>query len=469
MSFLKKFLDPSKEGPGVSKEHKESGIGRFFRILKSKFWKICSLNLIFIACLIPLIVMSVVIFNITPLSDKSVIEEYLYSNNVSPQFSGIVEKYIESYKPNEKVMVQINASLANIIDTVNKVNPELITDGTVGFDNSKFNKETSNKLVLQIEGLLNTIEKDRFKLEFSSTDKKWSVVDTKSNDYILTSVSVKDGTLSINDYIPNNYTEYFYWVLVLLPFALIGPATAGIVKVSRDFVREEPVFLFSDFKDAAKKNFWPSLVISIIQYFAVAIIINAVSLYYSYLNSGWIYLIGFAGSLFLAFLFIAMHFYIMLMQVTLKLSLKNIYKNAFFFSIICLIRNTLLIVGFAVSIFLIWLLFFIGQAYTLILGFLLLLISTFLIAFAFFVVMYAVYPPVKRVIIDPYYEQHKEETAMGIKMASEEKEPTSHANKESENINSNNSDSTDEESDYVYHNGRMIHRSALESETLFKD
>ena len=257
--------------------------------------------------------------------------------------------------------------------------------------------------------------------------------------------------------------DYFYWVLVLLPFALIGPITAGAVKVSRDFVREEPVFLFSDFRDAVKKNFFPSLIISAVQYAAGAIIINAISLYYAYFDGHWIYMVGFAAALLMAFLFIAMHFYIMLMQVTLKLSLKKIYKNAFYFSIICLLRNIFLVIGLAALLFLLWLAFNFGMAFPLVMAFLVLIVLTFLIGFVFFVVMYAVYPPIKRVVIDPYYAEHKEETSEMLKKSSSNDKNSEDASKDESD------DEILQESEYVYHNGRMVHRSTLESEMLFKD
>ena len=262
---------------------------------------------------------------------------------------------------------------------------------------------------------------------------------------------------------PGGYVDYFYWVLVLLPFAFIGPIMAGVIKVTRDFVREEPVFLFSDFIDGAKKNFFPSIVISAIQYFISAIVLNAILLYYSYLGNGFIYTFAFAASLFLAFIFIAMNFYVMLMQVTLKLSLKKIFKNAFFFSIICLFRNILLLVAFIAVILLYIVLFIVGQAYGLVLGFTMLSVLGFLIELMIYVLISAVYPPIKRIVIDPYYEAHKEETSAAIT----DKEVI--ADKTSELQTSSEPNSEADESEYVYHNGRMIHRSALENDTLFRD
>ncbi len=466
MSFLSKFFNYNKEGPGVKKEETESGIGRFFRILVSKFWKICTLNMLYVVCLIPIVAMCVGIYNLTPLSDTTITEKYLDTIHVSGEYRRIVNKYIRVCEIDDVTMTKINTKIGALIETVNSVNPEVITDGTISYNPKKYNEEINKKLYAQFTDILNTIEKDRFTVEYDKDSNAWSVIDKNHNDFIFTKISVTDGELAVTDGLPDSYLDYFYWVLVLLPFALIGPITAGAVKVSRDFVREEPVFLFSDFRDAAKKNFWPSLAISAIQYIAAAIIINAISLYYSYIDGHWIYMIGFAAALFMAFMFISMHFYIMLMQVTLKLNLRKIYKNAFYFSIICLIRNIFLVIGLAALLFLLWLVFNFGMAFPLLMAFLVLIVLTFLIGFVFFVIMYAVYPPIKRVVIDPYYAEHKEETSDILKKDS--KSALNDSNSEDKS-NDEAEDESSQESEYVYHNGRMVHRSTLENEILFKD
>ena len=463
MDFLSKFFNYNKEGPGVTKNETETGLGKFFRILVSKFWKICTLNMLYVVCLIPIIAMCVGLYNITPLSEMTTTEKYLETVHVASEYKRMADKYIRVCGIDDATMVKINSKIGALIETVNSVNPEVITDGSISYEAKKYNAEINKKIYAQFTDILNTIENDRFTVEYDKETDAWSVIDKKHNDFIFTKISVADGKLSVTDGLPDSYTDYFYWVLVLLPFALIGPITAGAVKVSRDFVREEPVFLFSDFRDAVKKNFFPSLIISTVQYIAGAIIINAISLYYAYFDGHWIYMVGFAAALLMAFLFIAMHFYIMLMQVTLKLSLKKIYKNAFYFSIICLVRNIFLVIGLAALLFLLWLAFNFGMAFPLVMAFLVLIVLTFLIGFVFFVVMYAVYPPIKRVVIDPYYAEHKEETSEMLKKSSSN-------DKNAEDSSKDTSDNEiSQESEYVYHNGRMVHRSTLESEMLFRD
>ncbi len=466
----------NKFGPGVTKENTEGSVAKFFRILKSKFWKMCTLNLLLTACMIPIIAASFGIYSALPLSDTTATEEFLNSNelldgrSVSYDFRNIINKYCSAYQLSEKAMTELNIELSKIIITVDKVNPDLLTDGISEFDMSKYSDEVKEEVRQELSAALEVIGPGRFSITFDNDEKCWKIIDTV-NDYILTTAYFNDGKMSINDYIAEGYTDYFYWALVLLPLVLLGPVLAGIVRVTRDFVREEPVFLFSDFMDTIKKNWKQSLVISFVFYLVSVIIVNAVSIYYSFINNGWLYLIAFAASLMLGYIFISMHFYILLMQVTLKLGLKQIYKNAFFFSIICLFRNLLLIIGFAAALFLFYLLFILGQAIGLILAFMFLITVSFIVEFAIYIIIYVTYPPIKRIIIDPYYEEHKEETSEALKKNDDDNvSSTTQDDAGREETSAYDNEKAEEElPEYVYHNGRMVHRSALENDSLFKD
>ena len=67
------------------------------------------------------------------------------------------------------------------------------------------------------------------------------------------------------------------------------------------------------------------------------------------------------------------------------------------------------------------------------------------------------FPAIKKYIIDPYYMQNPEETLEGSKTE--------------ENTETDGEEEVNDQpkSEYVYHNGRMIHRSALEEDALFDD
>ena len=59
------------------------------------------------------------------------------------------------------------------------------------------------------------------------------------------------------------YSSIFYMLLYLFPcIAITGPCTAGLSYVTRNWARDEHAFIWTDFKDAVKKNWKIPLVIS---------------------------------------------------------------------------------------------------------------------------------------------------------------------------------------------------------------
>jgi len=77
----------------------------------------------------------------------------------------------------------------------------------------------------------------------------------------------------------------------------------------------------------------------------------------------------------------------------------------------------------------------------------------------FFLITYMAYPSLKRFVIDPYYEENKHETAEGMVAAEAKEEMNADQEYKAE----------DDTPEYVYHNGRMVHRSVFENENLFDD
>ena len=139
----------------------------------------------------------------------------------------------------------------------------------------------------------------------------------------------------------------FLYILFCLPVVTIGPATAGMTYVLRNFANEQHSFLFSDFWDSFKSNFKQSFIYSILS--LIATVLLSVSIYYYYinLNQNKFYYLPFVVSVSIAIIFIFMNYYVYLMIVTLDLKLKAIIKNAFIFSVLGVKTNiiTFLILG----------------------------------------------------------------------------------------------------------------------------
>ncbi len=109
-----------------------------------------------------------------------------------------------------------------------------------------------------------------------------------------------------------------------------GPATAGITYVMRNYSREEHAWVWTDFKDSIKDNFKQAIVVFLID--IVMLMLFYVGLiYYSQPGSamGVLRYIMYAIML----IYTMMHLYIYPLLVTFKLSLADIYRNAFLFAI----------------------------------------------------------------------------------------------------------------------------------------
>lgn len=128
-------------------------------------------------------------------------------------------------------------------------------------------------------------------------------------------------------------------ILMCIPVITVGPAQAGFTYVLRNYGREEHAWIWSDFKEHALKNFKQSMIISVIDAVIILIVSIDIHLYGSLGLSSQI--TNVINSLFvLSFvIFMIMHMYIYPLLVTFELSIKQVYKNAFIFSIIKIIPN----------------------------------------------------------------------------------------------------------------------------------
>ena len=127
----------------------------------------------------------------------------------------------------------------------------------------------------------------------------------------------------------------------------IGPFAAGYTYILRNFSREEHAFLLGDFKEHARKNLKQSLIVSLINIIMTFLIIFD-TVWFANQGKGTdglnIYKIA-TILLFISFgLFSMMNMYIYPMMITVELSIKNLYKNAFIFSILKLIPNLIFMI-----------------------------------------------------------------------------------------------------------------------------
>lgn len=254
--------------------------------------------------------------------------------------------------------------------------------------------------------------------------------------------------------------------VALLPLIFMGPITAAITKICRDFVRREPGFLYEDFKLALKSNFKQSLVLGLIQYIVVWGLYIAIPFYYAGMSQtqggeSIFFTAGLGISFFVGIIFIFMSYYLYMMCVTLKLKIKELFKNALIFSFLCLVKNLLL--SFILAAFLVLVAFMcyytIIWQNALIYGFMIMFFMLIFFGFIAYTTSFFTFPSIKKFVLDPYYKEHPLETAEGIDKFEDVDEIDYIGEDENEEL----------QSEFVYLNGRMVHRSALSTENIFSD
>lgn len=125
-------------------------------------------------------------------------------------------------------------------------------------------------------------------------------------------------------------------IFLCIPLITVGPAQAGFTYILRNYSREEHAFLWWDFKDNALANFKQSMIISIIDFFAV--IIFGISINFYYLQTpdnprmALFFTLSRAILILVFIIYFMMHMYMYPMLVTFKLTLRQLYKNSFIFA-----------------------------------------------------------------------------------------------------------------------------------------
>lgn len=184
--------------------------------------------------------------------------------------------------------------------------------------------------------------------------------------------------------------------LIIITFGLVR---VGLTYILRNMFRGEPVFMWHDFWYAIKRNFRQGLIYGIMDLVISALLIYNTVFYNLNYNVNMMMSTMFFMTLCMAMLYFFMRHYIYLMLVTFDMSIFKMFKNALKFTVLGLKRNLMLLLGTVVLLLLDYVLFI----YYLPLG----VILPFVILPSMLMMMgvYAVYPKIKEIMIDPYYEK----------------------------------------------------------------
>ncbi len=189
---------------------------------------------------------------------------------------------------------------------------------------------------------------------------------------------------------------YIFLALTLLVFFTFGIVNLSMMYVMRNVVKGDPTMMFHDIKYAIKRNWKQGMLLGILDLLFIGMI--AYDLLIFYVNSFvTLYSFLFGVMLIIAMIYCMMRNYMYLMLTTFDLSLWKIIKNAFIFAILGFKRN---IVAFLAGLA-IWVLDYFIMITFLPVG--ILLPVMFLVSLTTFMGVYAAYPKIKEIMIDPYY------------------------------------------------------------------
>lgn len=185
-------------------------------------------------------------------------------------------------------------------------------------------------------------------------------------------------------------------IMYFIPFMFFGPTYAGITYITRNFAKQEPVFIASDFFAACKKNFFKGLAASVI----------LTLLHYAYFVAV-IFYINMSANRFLTLVFATIvgfalsftSFYVYPIMITFDLKLRHIFKNAWLMSFINFPRNLLVLAILAVVH--VALIYYVSGIWAI-------LMAVFLIAFSSYTINFFAWDAIEKYMITPEHREQNE-------------------------------------------------------------
>ena len=223
------------------------------------------------------------------------------------------------------------------------------------------------------------------------------------------------GTASILSAIFGNVVEmpaynatFFIVIIALFVFVLAtwGLQSVGATYITRGLVRGDPVFMFSDYFHAIKKNYKQGIILGIID--ALILLLLTFDLCFLYTNSTSFFtevLLFINAGIFILYSFVRKYLY--MLAITFDMKIPKIFKNALIFTVLGLKRN---LVGAVGSILLLTLNVAIGilcMSFNFIIPLMLPLV--YYIGASYYISAYSVYPVIDKYMIEPYKQAHPEE------------------------------------------------------------
>jgi len=202
--------------------------------------------------------------------------------------------------------------------------------------------------------------------------------------------------------VPTTLTYVFYG-LALLVFFTFGLVNVGTTYILRNIVRGEPVFMWSDFWYAIKRNLKQGIIFGIIDLFICFMLFYDLIFFRSNMGSNTMLMIFYFISFGMIFIYFFMRMYTYLMMITFDLNIFKLLKNSVFFAVLGIKRNIMCLIGTALVIGINFIIF----TWFMPIGIILPFVIT--IALCSLISVYCAYPKIKEIMIDPYYKEVAEE------------------------------------------------------------
>lgn len=134
------------------------------------------------------------------------------------------------------------------------------------------------------------------------------------------------------------------YVNLLLIFFGASPFKSGFTYILRNFVREDHAWVFSDFFAHTKNNFKQAIAVFFIDLAVLTLFTVNLRFYMIMSGRGLMYAVACGINLLIMLVYTFMQPYLWSMMVTFRLTLKQMYKNAFIFSVLGLKRNFIILI-----------------------------------------------------------------------------------------------------------------------------
>lgn len=197
-----------------------------------------------------------------------------------------------------------------------------------------------------------------------------------------------------------------YLIIDLLPVILLFPFIGGLTYVTRNYVREEHAFIYSDFKDAVKNNWKAFLIDGVVVYLVTAILMVSIPYYLNAAPKGILSSVAAGICILIGMLVLFSQYYAPVLIVTFDLKIGQILKNSLIFAILGLWRNILVTFLLGVLILLLYL----SQIMPLTIIIAVCFGIFLMFSYSSFLINFSVYPLINKMMIEPYKKQHEQES-----------------------------------------------------------